>query len=54
MAGKGSMLIEDSDFDQSQTQNLSELDVVDNQSTQAPEVKEEAPVIPEKYKGKTT
>ena len=49
------MLIEDSDFDQSQTQNLSELDVVDNQqNTQATEVKEEAPVIPEKYKGKTT
>ena len=49
------MLIEDSDFDQSQTQNLSELDVVENQTTQAPEVKqEETSVIPEKYKGKTT
>ena len=49
------MLIEDSDFeDQAQTRNLSELDVVDNQTTQATEVKEEAPVIPEKYKGKTT
>ena len=50
------MLIEDSDFEQAQTRNLSELDVVDNQQTTTPEVKQEEAqtVIPEKYKGKTT
>lgn len=49
------MLIEDSDFeDQAQAHNLSELDVVETK--QATEVKQEdtQPVIPEKYKGKTT
>lgn len=49
------MLIEDSDFEQAQTRNLSELDVVDNQATPpVVQQQEEAPVIPEKYKGKTT